>query len=57
MAKDNITSFTDKITLSEWKVYSRKMVKINEAGGKIKILATLRNTWQKIHENNGFVEK
>ncbi len=57
VAKNEILTFTDKITLSEWKIYKRKMVKINETGGKIKILATLKDTWQKIQNNNGFVEE
>ena len=49
-------AYTDKITLAEWKIYSKKMMQINELGGKSKILATLKQTREKIEKNYGFAD-
>lgn len=50
----NIVSFTEKISTSEWKVYCKRMVKINEARGKSKMQDILKDTWEKINKNGGF---
>lgn len=54
--RSDVLAYKDKITLSEWKFYSKKMKKINELGGKNKILATLKETKEKIEKNYGFAE-
>lgn len=54
-ANKDAMAYTDKITLSEWKIYSKKMMQINELGGKSKIMATLKATKEKIEKNYGFV--
>ena len=57
--KDDITEtgrskLADKISLKEWGTYYERVVATNVSYGREKVLADLKETWQKIFGHGGF---
>ncbi len=54
LAAAGATRLTDKISLKEWNTYYTRVVATNISYGREKVLADLKETWQKIFGHGGF---